>query len=144
MQMRCERRGQCEVGIITHEGGIYAAFGASVQGHNITAYTGLHEGRMALKTWCGRVILSCRCEVVREYNDGSLALVYRLTGGRFVVGYALGDDGTHFRGELLVDCDDERARHEAVALAEYWSTTDAEDDADPWHGEPEEVDSDVW
>ena len=45
-----------------------------------------------------------------------------------------------FRGELLTDCDDDRARHEAVALAEYWSEIDTEDEADPWHGEPGEPD----
>ena len=28
--------------------------------------------------------------------------------------------------------------HEALALAEYWSQIDAEDEADPWHGEPDE------
>ena len=46
MQMRCERRGQLEIGVIDHEGRIFAAFGASVQGHNVTAYTALHEGRI--------------------------------------------------------------------------------------------------
>jgi hypothetical protein len=43
-----------------------------------------------------------------------------------------------FRGELLVGCDEERARREAVQLAEYWSGIDSEDEADPWHGEPDE------
>ena len=42
-----------------------------------------------------------------------------------------------FRGELLVGCDDGRACREAVALAEYWAGIDAEDEADPWHGEPD-------
>ena len=41
MQMRCERRGQCEVGVVTHEGAIYAAFGSGIHGVNITAYTGI-------------------------------------------------------------------------------------------------------
>jgi hypothetical protein len=138
MQMRCERRGQCEVGVITHEGRIHAAFGASVQGHDITAFTGLHEGRKVLTTWCGKVMLACRCEVVRVYHDSSLALMFRLPHGRYIVGYALGDDGMLFRGELLVGCDEERARREAVQLAEYWSGIDSEDEADPWHGEPDE------
>ena len=42
-------------------------------------------------------------------------------------------------GELLTDCDEDRARHEALELAEYWSQIDAEDEADPWHGEPDET-----
>ena len=47
-----------------------------------------------------------------------------------------------FRGELLMDCDEDQANHEALELAEYWSEIDAEDEADPWHGEPEEPDGD--
>ena len=76
--------------------------------------------------------------------DGSIALMFRLTHGRFLVGYALGDDGMLFRGELLTDCDEERARHEALELAEYWSQIDDEDEADPWHGEPDEGDCPDW
>ena len=133
MQMRCERRGQLEIGIIDHEGRIFAAFGAGVHDHNITAYTALHEGRIALTTWCGKVMLACRSEVVRAYWDGSLALLFRLTHGRFIVGYALGESGMLFRGELLVGCGEGRAREEALALADYWAGIDAEDEADPWH-----------
>jgi hypothetical protein len=140
MELRCERRGQGEVGVVTHDGRAFAAFGASVQGHNITAYTGVCEGRTALTSWCGKVKLACRSEVVTEFFDGSLAIVFRLTHGRFVVGYALGGRGSLFRGELLLDCDDERARGEALTLADYWSQIDAEDEADPWHGQPEEDD----
>ena len=84
-------------------------------------------------------MLACRCEVVRGYWDGSLAVVFKLTHDRHIVGYALGDDGMLFRGELLLGCDDERARREALALAEYWAGIDAEDEADPWHGEPVEA-----
>lgn len=133
MEMRCERRGQLEIGILEHDGRVYAAIGASVQGHNITAYVGESGGRMALTAWGGKVMLACRSEVVRQFWDGSLAVVFRLTQDRFIVGYALGDRGTLFRGELLVGCDDERARREALALAEYWMNIDAEDEADPWH-----------
>jgi hypothetical protein len=68
--------------------------------------------------------------------------MFRLPHGRFIVGYALGDDGMLFRGELLTGCDGERARQEALALAEYWSEIDAEDEADPCHGEPEEPEGD--
>lgn len=130
--MRCERRGQLEIGIIDHEGRIFAAFGASVHGHNVTAYTAKHEGRVALTTWCGKVMLACRNEVVRAYWDGSMALMFRLTHGRYVVGYALSESGTIFRGELLVGCDEGRARREALALADYWIGIDAEDEADAW------------
>ena len=31
MNTRCERRGQLEIGIIDHEGHVYAAFGSSSQ-----------------------------------------------------------------------------------------------------------------
>jgi hypothetical protein len=129
-----------EIGIIDHDGRVFAAFGASVSGHNLTAYTGTEKGRMVLKTWCGRVMLACRSNVVREFADGSIAIMFRLTHGRFLVGYALGDDGMLFRGELLTNCDDEPARREAIALAEYWSQIDAEDETDPWHGEPDDND----
>jgi hypothetical protein len=81
-------------------------------------------------------MLGCRSEVVREFGDRSLAIVFRFTGDRYVVGCALGDAGRLFRGELLVGCGEGRARHEAVELARYWSRTNAEDEADPWHGEP--------
>lgn len=137
MNLGCERRGQLEIGILEKDGRVFAAFGASVQGHNITAYTRAERGRIALTTWCGRVMLACRSEVVREYHDGSLALFFGLTKGRYIVGYALGDEGMLFRGELIDGYDEERARRETQALAEYWSEIDAEDEADPWHGQPE-------
>jgi hypothetical protein len=140
MGMTCERRGQGEIGIVTHNGRVFAAFGASVNGHNVTGFTRLCKGCLSLTRWDGSTMLGCRSEVVRVYHDGSVAIVLRLTHGRFVVGYALGDHGMLFRGELLTDCDDERARQEALALAEHWSEIDAEDEADPWHGEPCEPD----
>lgn len=144
MQMRCERRGQGEVGIVTHDDRVFAAFGATVSGHNITAYTRTDGDRMVLTRWAGGLMLACRCEVVREYHDGSLALMLRLTKGRFVVGYALGDEGMLFRGELLTGCDGEQARREALRLAEYWAEIDREDEADPWHGVPDEDNSVGW
>ena len=85
-------------------------------------------------------MLACRSQVIPEHLDGSIVLMFRMTNGRFIVGYALGDDGMLFRGELLTDCDEDRARHEAVTLAEYWAGIDAEDETDPWHGELEEDD----
>jgi hypothetical protein len=136
METRCERRGQLEVGIVTHNGHVFAAFGSSVSAHNVTGYTRLRDGQISLTRWDGSTMLGYRSEVVREYYNGSIALVFRLTNNRFIVGYALGDDGMLFRGELLTDCDEDRAKHEALALAEYWSEIDAEDEDDPWHGEP--------
>ena len=38
-----------------------------------------------------------RSEVVREFHDGSLALMFRLANGRYIVGYALGEAGMLFR-----------------------------------------------
>jgi hypothetical protein len=142
MERICERRGQCEVGIIDHEGRCFAAFGSSVSGRNITAYTRLRDGRITLTRWDSSTMLACRNEIVRDFHDGSIAVMFRLTHGRFIVGYALGDDGMLFRGELVTDCDDEDARHEALAIAEHWSQIDAEDEADPWHGEPIEPEGD--
>src|SRR6516162_6364875 len=101
MQTRCERRGQLEIGVITHDGRVYATFGSSVNGHNVTGYTHHDHGRITLARWDGSTMLACRSEVIREFSDGSLALMFRLTNDRFIVGYALGDDGMHFRGELL-------------------------------------------
>ena len=143
MQTKCERRGQGEIGIVTHNGHVYAAFGSSVYGHNVTGYTRLRNGQVALTRWDGSTMLACRSQVIREHLDGSIVLMFRLTHGRFVVGYALSDDGMLFHGELLTDCDEDRARHEALELAEYWSGIDAEDEADPWHGEPDESDCPV-
>jgi hypothetical protein len=55
---------------------------------------------MVLKTWCGRVMLCCRSEVVSEHHDGSLALMFRLPNGRFIVGYALGGSTPGNRGHF--------------------------------------------
>ena len=144
MQMRCERRGQSEMGILEQDGRVYAAFGASVHGHNVTAYTSVHKGRMALATWGGKVMLVCRSEVVRTFWDGFLAIVFKLTNDRYIVGYDLGDKGMLFRGELLVECDQERADREALGLTEYWIAIDAEDEADPRHGEPTEPEGSIF
>ena len=103
MTTRCERRGQLEIGIIDHEGHAFAAFGSSTQGHNVTGYTRLRNGQVSLTRWDGSTMLGCRSQVIRQFWDGSLAIVFRITNGRFIVGYALGDDGMLFRGELLTD-----------------------------------------
>ena len=73
-------------------------------------------------------MLASRCEVVERFWSGSLALMFRLPGGRFIVGYALGDEGMLFRGELLTDCDEEEARHHALMLADCFAQLDADDE----------------
>jgi hypothetical protein len=137
VETRCERRGQVEIGVIDHNGHSFAAFGSSVSSHNLTAYTSKRLGRICLTRWDGSTMLACRSEIVREYQDGSTALMFGMTHGRFIVGYALGD-GMLFRGELVTDCHEEDARREAITIAEHWMEIDAEDEADPWHGEPVE------
>jgi hypothetical protein len=144
MELVCQRRGQLEIGVVTHNGHVFAAFGSSVNGHNVTGYTRLRNGHISLVRWDGSTMVGCRSQVVKEYHDGSLSLVFSLTKRRFIVGYALGDDGMLFRGELLSDCDEERARQDALTLAEYWSEIDAEDEADPSHREPDETDYANW
>ena len=48
MELFCERRGQCEVGVVTHDGHAYAASGSSVNGRHVTAYTRKRHGRIIL------------------------------------------------------------------------------------------------
>ncbi len=134
MKTWCERRGPVEVGVIEHEGRCFAALGAGVVGRQVTGYTGLGTGDIFLTTWCGKTMLACRSEVVEEYRDGSLALMFRLARGRFIVGYALGDNGMLFRGELLTACTDEEARATARQLADDWAERDA-DDENHWQEE---------
>ena len=129
MDTHCERRGQVEIGIVAHNGHVFPALGSSVTGRHLTAYTRQKHGLISLTRWDGSTMLACRGEVVRQYHDGSLALMFRLTHERFIVGYALGDDGMLFRGELLTDCDDDDARREAINNSEHWSEIDAEDHA---------------
>ncbi len=74
-------------------------------------------------------MLSCRCEVVERLWTGAVVLMFGLTNGRFLVGYALADDGMLFRGELVTGSSSEDARREALQLAEYFSELDAEDEA---------------
>lgn len=120
-------RGSVEIGIVEHEGHEFAACGATIAGREITAYTRLCKGEITLATWSGQTMLACRSEVVKR--DGSLALLFRLPKGRFLAGYALGNDGMLFRGELLDDCNADEAKAVALALADYWSERDAEEDA---------------
>lgn len=124
----CERRGQVEVGVIEYEGRCFAALGASVVDRQVTGYTGFGTGDIYLTTWCGKTMLACRSEVVEEYRDGSLAMMFRLARGRFVVGYALGDKGMLFRGELVTDRADDEAQRIARQIADHFAELDAEDE----------------
>jgi hypothetical protein len=126
---RSERHGQTEIGIVSHEGREFAALGATVHGRDITAYTKLDSHHIALTTWCGKIMLVCRQDVVRRHRDGSLVLLFRLTHGRFVVGYALGNSGMLFRGELLTDATHDEARRAAVYIANMCAAFDDEDAA---------------
>lgn len=128
MQTWCERQGQVEIGVIECKGRTFAALGASVQGRSLTAYTGLQTGDIFLTTWCGKTMMVCRSEIVEEYHDGSLVLLFRLAKGRFVVGYALGERGMLFRGELVADCTDDEARRTARQIAEHFSEFNVQDE----------------
>lgn len=129
MKAWCEKQGQVEVGVIEHEGRTFAALGASVVGRHVTGYTALKTGDIFLTTWCGKTMLACRSEVVEEYRDGSVALLFRLNKGRFVAGYALAEKGMLFRGELLTDCTDDEARKTARRIADHFAELDAADQA---------------
>lgn len=124
---RCERHGQVEIGIIEHEGREFSAFGATVDGRQITAYTQKRKNYITLTTWCGKTILDCRYEVESCWN-GSLVLLFRLTHGRWIIGYALGEHGMLFRGELLDGYEIHEARLHARMLADCFAELDAEDD----------------
>ena len=106
----------------------FAALGAGVQGRHVTGYTGLQRRDIFLTTWCGKTMLACRSEVIEEYHDGALVLLFRLTKGRFVVGYALGERGMLFRGELLTGCTDDEARRTARQIAAHFADLDAFDE----------------
>ena len=128
MQTTCVRQGQIEIGMIEHEGHAFSALGATVQGRSVTGYTKLVEGGIDLKTWCGQTMLGSRSEVVERFWSGSLALMFRLPRGRYIVGYALGDDGMLFRGELLTNSDEDEARRHALMIADCFAQLDAEDE----------------
>ena len=127
MNSWCERQGQTEIGVIEHEGRTFAALGASVHGRHVTGYTRPVPSGIDLATWCGKTMLGCRSEIIDEFYDGSLSLMFRLTHGRFIVGYALGENGMLFRGELFTGGGDE-ARDAARQLAQRFAKLDAEDE----------------
>lgn len=124
---RCERQGQIELGIIEHEGREFVALGATVIGRHVTGYT-KNDCNIQLTTWCGSTMLDCRSEIIENYWNGAMAIVFRLTSGRFIVGYALGDDGMLFRGELIDYSNDDQAKEKARQIAIYFSDLDVEDD----------------
>ena len=128
MQTTCVRQGQIEVGIIEHAGHEFSALGATVQGRSITGYTKSVGKHIHLTSWCGKTTLAARCEVAERFWSGSLALMFRLPRGRFIVGYALGDNGMLFRGEMLFNCDEDEARRHAQMVSECFAQLDAEDE----------------
>ena len=135
MKSFCIRQGQIEVGVIEHEGREYSALGSSVVGRHVTGYTGKSGRGVTLTTWCGKTMLDCRCDVVERFWSGSVALMFRLTNNRFIVGYALGDDGMLFRGELLDEADEDDARRSAFQISDHFAELDAEEEAES-HFEP--------
>lgn len=129
MNSYCIREGQVEVGVIEHEGHEFAALGATVYQRHVTGYTRRLNRQIVLTTWCGQVMLACRSEIVERFWSDAFAIVFRLTKGRFIVGYCLGDEGMLFRGELLSDCTDDDARRSAIQISETFAELDAEDEA---------------
>lgn len=127
MQTSSVRQGQVEVGIVSHQGQEFVAMGASVVGRRITAYTRLRQGEIILTSWTGKTIVGGRSKIVERFADGSLAIIFRLGHERFLVGYALGQDGMLFRGELIEDTQVE-ARWTARIISDQFAESDAEDD----------------
>ena len=125
---RSIRQGQIEIGIIEHNGTEFAAYGATVVRRDMTGYVKFKRGHFWLTTWAGGTMLDCRSEIVERFWNGGLALMFRLPRGRFIVGYALGDDGMLFRGELIDGCTEDEARHHCRMIAENWLEIDAEDE----------------
>lgn len=128
MQTTCVRQGQVEIGIINHNGHEFSALGATTIGRHVTGYTRLVDGDIQLTTWCGQTMLASRSEVIRQFWSGTLALMFRLPKSRFVVGYALGESGMLFRGEMITNSDEDEARRYALMVAECFADLDAEDE----------------
>ena len=146
-----------EVGVLTHERKHYAAYGATVVGRQVTGYThnpdyqrrlkGYPKLSMVncrdsdtveLKSWNGKVtLMSCRHEIVATYpyiengisgkRDPACAIMWCLTKGHYIVGYAFGTHGTLFRGELIQTNCRKEAREICVETARYWIELDAEE-----------------
>ena len=130
MQTTCVRQGQIEVGVIQHEGREWSALGATVQGRSITGYTKLVDGEIELSSWNGQTTLASRSEIVERFWSGTLALMFRLPKNRFIVGYALGESGMLFRGEMINGCDEDEARRHALMISDCFAQLDAKDEED--------------
>jgi hypothetical protein len=125
---RSFQQNQIEVGILEHNGTEYAAYGATVFRREVTAYLKFKKNHYWLSSWSGETKLASRSEIVERFWDGSLALMFRLPRGRFIVGYALGDDGMLFRGELIDNCDEDEARRHCQMVADNWAEVDQMDE----------------
>lgn len=136
MKTYCVRDGQIESGVVEHEGRAFTALGSSIVGTHVTGYTRSNGQCISLSTWCGKTMLNCRSEIIERFWDGSLALMFRLPQGRFIAGYALGDHGMLFRGELITGQADDDARQHALYMSETLAEIDAEDD-EAYQAEPE-------
>lgn len=125
---RSIRNGQIELGILEHNGIEYVGLGATVVRRDLTGYVKFKRGHFWLTTWAGGTMLDCRSEIVERFWNGGMALMFRLPRGRFIVGYALGDDGMLFRGELIDNCSEDEACRHCRMVAENWLEIDAEDE----------------
>lgn len=127
------QHGQTEIGILVGpDGHEWSALGSSVNGRHVSGYTKRStRGHVSLTKWNGATMLDCRSEIVERYRHEChepIALVFSLTNGRFIVGYALDDSGSLFRGELK-GCDSaDEAAQAARSEAEYWMERDADDE----------------
>jgi len=64
-----------------------------------------------------------------QFLDGSLTLVFRLTQRRFIGGYALGEHGMLFRGELFDHGNECQGRTTARQLIDIFAEPGAEEEA---------------
>jgi hypothetical protein len=152
MKSWCERdeHGR-EVGVTEHDGHQLRALGSSVVGDQVAGYyvKGPNRWTGILKTWCGKVMMECRAEQVEEYRspdgDKTFGVAFQLKGGRFIVGYCLGE-GMLFRGELVRARDAIEARRICESVCDYWQRVDQEDhDRAEYESEFEDLDeSDDW
>lgn len=132
MQTQAIRCGQTEIGIISHNGHEFAAMGSTVQGRSVTGYARIKDGIGILARWQGSTMTACRAWIAEQWwsEDGDVyAMVFALTGGRFIVGYSLGM-GMLFRGELITGADESEANRAAISEAEYWMERDDEEQAE--------------
>jgi len=133
--------GQHEVCTVFHNGHEFTASGAVVNGRNVTGYLKVRklpplrmrsQTEYALTNWKGQTLMECRAEIVQKYrptefNDETFSIMFSLTHGRYIVGYALGE-GSLFRGELIEADSPKEAREVADATAHYWIERDQEDE----------------